>query len=112
MSGIIVGFNYGTIENSSTSGTVSGNTHVGGITGYNHDYATINNSHSTTSVSGTNYIGGLIGVNTGDVENSYFTGSVSGTYSGGISGYMYTRNSITSTISNSYSQVQFQEIMK
>ncbi len=104
LSGIITGYNYGTIENCLVSGILSGNTHLGGITGYNYDVGLIKNSYSRANIQGTSYIGGLIGVNIGVVENSYFTGSVSGiSYLGGIAGNMFTRDTIISKIINSYS---------
>jgi hypothetical protein len=59
------------------------------------------NSYSTGSVSGNSYIGGIAGdvTNSGTITNSYSTGSVSGnSYVGGIAGYVYDSNTITNNI--------------
>ena len=82
--GILVGFNFvGTISDSSTAGTVSLGSVVGGLIGMSQS-GTIVQSYSTASVSGASFTGGLIGLNIGSsVYNSYATGAVTG----GSSGY-------------------------
>ena len=96
--GGLAGYSYNAaISNSSSSATVSGGNHVGGLVGSN--YATITNSYSTGDVTGTEDVGGLAGSTSGDISNSYATGNVSGTDKvGGLAG----NHSTGSTISNSY----------
>ena len=89
----------GTISNSSSSATVSGDSVVGGLVGWN-SRGTISSSYSTGDVSGTSAVGGLAGWNYGIITNSYSTGNVTGTSElGGLVGLNYT----SATISNSYS---------
>ena len=85
------------------SASVSGDSAVGGLVGYND--GTVSNSYATGSVTGGNgssYIGGLIGGSVGTVSNSYATGSVTGgtgsSYVGGLMGYNIL-------VSNSYATV-------
>ena len=96
--GGLAGHSYNAaISNSSSSATVSGGNHVGGLVGSND--ATITNSYSTGDVTGTEDVGGLAGSTSGDISNSYATGNVSGTDKvGGLAG----NHSTGSTISNSY----------
>ena len=96
--GGLAGYSYNAaISNSSSSATVSGGNHVGGLVG--SSYATITNSYSTGDVTGTEDVGGLAGSASGDISNSYATGNVSGTDKvGGLAG----NHSTGSTISNSY----------
>jgi len=113
--GGIAGANYsGTIDNCVFNGTVSGTSYdqIGGIVGRN--IGTVINSRSTATVSGNNSAGGIAGRNNGKIENSYNTGSVTGNQqAGGIAGEntvsgSYVKNSyntgnITATASsNSY----------
>jgi filamentous hemagglutinin family protein len=79
--GALVGQNYGTIINASSSMTVSGNSYVGGLVGEN--YGTITGSQASGAVTGyNNATGGLVGGNEvlgtsiGSVSDSYATGSV------------------------------------
>ena len=96
--GGLAGHSYNAaISNSSSSATVSGGNHVGGLVGSND--ATITNSYSTGDVTGTEDVGGLVGSTSGDISNSYSTGNVSGTDKvGGLVG----NHTTGSTISNSY----------
>ncbi len=98
--GGLVGVNNGgSIENSYSTGSVTGGGEdVGGLVGVNNG-GSIENSYSTSSVtSGSNRVGGLVGLSTGDIENSYSTGSVSGGNNvGGLVG------GSTGDIKNSYS---------
>ncbi len=99
--GELVGFSYGTIANSYSTGTVNGAHDVGGLVGDN--YGTISNSYSTASVtSSANGLGGLVGANYNSIDNSYSTGAVSGGtfFVGGLVGYS------TGTVSNSYWDTQ------
>ena len=94
--GGLVGYNGGTVSNSYATGSVSGTSEVAGLVGENG--GTVSNSYATGSVvSGNYYLGGLVGVNAGTVSNSYATGSVSdGEFLGGLVGYN------SGTITNSY----------
>ncbi len=74
----------GSITSSHATGNVTGTAnYTGGLVGYNYETNTINNSYSTGAVSGVNYVGGLVGGNYGPISNSYSTGSVSGSSSAG-----------------------------
>ena len=98
--GSLVGWNNGTITDSYSRGSVNGSQWVGGLVGEN-DGGTISNSYSSVSVRGNDYrAGGLVGENTwGTISNSYSSGSVSGYfYVGGLVGSNY------GTISSSYSR--------
>ena len=86
--GGLVGANDGgdaSVSNSYATGSVTGYTEVGGLVGWN-DYGTVVNCYSTGSVTGNATVGGLVGYNTGDVSNSYATGSVTGGTVGGLVG--------------------------
>ena len=97
--GGLVGFNDGgTVTNSYTTGSVTGDDRVGGLVGWNS--GTVTNSYATGNVtgSGNNYVGGLVGYSEGTVSNSYATGNVIGIlYSGGLVGW-----NNGGTVSNSY----------
>ena len=87
--GGLIGHNAGRIFKSYSSGTVSGDTFVGGLVGLLTD-GTVNTSYSKAEVSGNRNVGGLVG-KTGDelsaVTQSYATGSVTGdSYVGGLVG--------------------------
>jgi hypothetical protein len=107
--GGLVGHLYlGTVRNSYTSGSVTGNDTVGGLAGISRGY--IYNSYSTASVVSTDvnysYAGGLVGTNDdesgegGIIEKSYATGNVSGSKeaTGGFIGWHWG-----GTIRNSFS---------
>ncbi|MDH4068264.1 MAG: hypothetical protein OEU97_04920 [Dehalococcoidia bacterium] len=84
--GIMVGINEGTVSNSYSTGTVGGDSFVGGLVGWN-EKSTLSNSYSTGNVAGDAYVGGLVGTNGGSVSNSYSTGNVGGdTDVGGLVG--------------------------
>jgi len=91
--GGLVGYNnnYSTIDNSYTTGTVSGTDWgIGGLVGYSNNYSNIDNSYATGTVLGVNDVGGLAGAinNYSTISNSYFTGNVSGaSWVGGLAGY-------------------------
>lgn len=76
--GAVVGFNEGTVNGSSSSGTVRGNDVVGGLVGTN-DRDPLSKSHSSAQVSGVRDVGGLAGQNfQSTIERSYSTGEVEG----------------------------------
>ncbi len=96
--GGLIGFIYeGTIENSYVTGDVSGDSHVGGLVGWNAGEGTVANSYATGDVSGEGGIGGLVGTNIGTVANSYATGDVRG--GGGIGGLVGSNSGL---VANSY----------
>ena len=95
--GGLVGWNNGSITTSYSTGTVSGDYHVGGLVGRNYD-GNITNSYSIGTVSGDGYVGGLVGRNKGSITSSYSIGTVSGDcYVGGLVGY--NSGSITTSYS-------------
>ena len=89
--GGMVGYNNnGTVSNCYATGTVTGDSRVGGLVGWND--GTVSNCYATGSVTGTgDYdVGGLVGCNElATVSNCYATGNVTGTgsYVGGLVGY-------------------------
>ena len=101
--GLVGRNNYGTINNSSSTGTITGYDTVGGLVGDNHDYGAITNSYFTGTVTGyDDAVGGLVGIATyGTITNSYSTGTVTGSdcYVGGLVGFTV----YDATITNSYS---------
>jgi len=99
--GGLVGFNMGTVGDSSSTGGVAGKYSVGGLVGYVWA-GNVSDSYSSSSVTGSmQYVGGLVGhIWEGNVSNSYSIGSVAGyEYVGGLVGYDYY-----TSVSNSYSR--------
>ena len=96
--GALVGHIHdGSLSNCHSTGSVAGDTHVGGITG--ESGGIFSNTYSTASVTGVHEVGGLIGQNHGTVSKSYCTGRVTGDeYVGGLVGWNHH-----GTISSSYS---------
>lgn len=86
--GPLVGnFYSGTLDNCTASGTVRGTDYSGaGLVGWNS--GSISNSSSRCDVSGYQYTGGLVGTNGGNIFNCYATGEVtaSSVYVGGLVG--------------------------
>jgi filamentous hemagglutinin family protein len=89
----------GSINNSYTTASVTGNIYVGGLAGYNMaftqgvpPYATVSNSYATGAVTGSQNVGGLVGFNDhGIITNAYASGNVNaaantGKYIGGLVG--------------------------
>jgi hypothetical protein len=123
--GALIGWNYGSVSNSYSTGSVAGTYGVGGLLGVNegpvsdsyfignvtgdqivgglmagNDEGTVSNSYSTGSVTGTDVVGGLMAGNFfGTVSNCYFTGTVTGE---GIVGGLMSENE-EGTVINSYS---------
>ncbi len=97
--GALVGENWGTISNSSSTGLVSGNSRVGGLVGRN--YSVISNAYSNGSVSGNARVGGLVGDNRATISNAYARGTVNGTDNiGGLVGF-YDLGTISNTYATS-----------
>ena len=95
--GGLVGYNWGLVNNSYTTGTITGLSYTGGLVGFDDRGGSVTNSHSTVTVRGASsasvYIGGLVGyhvgwVSTVGISNSYATGDVItiGHYVGGLVG--------------------------
>ena len=101
ITGGLVGTAYSAILDSSTSGTVEGISNVGGLVGQLEAGAEISNSNSTSTVEAlVAGAGGLVGLNSGDISNSYATGTVIGFYGvGGLVGKNY--GDIEKSFSNS-----------
>lgn len=76
-----------TVSDSTSSVTVSGDFGTGGLVGEIRGSLSVARSHASGDVSGNVRVGGLIGVNTGDVSKSFATGDVTGDeYVGGLVG--------------------------
>ena len=111
---MLAGVNSGTVTDSYATGSVSGDSYVGGLVGLNadevgplpdHQYARISGSYAGVSVRGNGELGGLVGNNEGAISSSYATGDVSATGSGSsgaenLAGGLVGSN--RGTIGNSY----------
>ncbi|MCK9322200.1 MAG: hypothetical protein M0P32_09385, partial [Bacteroidales bacterium] len=106
--GGIVGYNYGTVTNSYTTGIIDGSAErVGGVIGFNME-GTLSDSYSTATITGSEAIGGLIGWSqNGEITDSHWEGIIGGSsyYIGGLIGFdeggiitnCYTRGEVDST---------------
>ncbi|TEB07095.1 Cadherin-like beta sandwich domain protein [Pelotomaculum schinkii] len=98
--GALVGFNYGSVSQCSSTGSLSGSgggAYVGGLVGCNR--GTITDSSSSAGVNGGNgaFIGGLAGSITGSVTGSTSSGPVSGgdnSHAGGLVGYIMSPDTV------------------
>ena len=98
--------NVGIINNSNSSGSISGNFSVGGLVG-STTISSIENSTSSANVKGTdNNVGGLVGGSTtiSSIENSTSSGSVSGMNN--VGGFIGFNDSGIITDSTSYGNVE------
>lgn len=86
--GGIAGSNYGTISGCSAEGTVMGSVNVGGIAGGSYLGVIIDGCHSTAAVSGSLCVGGVLGNlgNNSSLMASYSTGNVTVTSTTGYAG--------------------------
>ena len=73
--GGVVGSSWGTIENCSVSGSVSGTVYVGGVVGVQIG-GSITGCSSSATVKGTRYVGGVAGEKQGTMIACYATGDV------------------------------------
>ena len=75
--GGVAGFSWGTIENCSVSGSVSGTVYVGGVVGAQWE-GSITGCSSSATVKGTVYVGGVVGQTNGSATLTacYATGNV------------------------------------
>jgi len=95
--GLVGHIHHGSLSDCHSTGSVVGDTHVGGLAG--ESGGMVSNTYSTAAVSGIHEVGGLIGQNHGTVSKSYATGMVTGDeYVGGLVGWNHE-----GTVSNSYS---------
>ncbi len=74
--GGVVGYSWGTIENCSVSGSVSGTNCVGGVVGGQQSSGSIIGCSSSATVKGTRYVGGVAGEKWGTMTACYATGNV------------------------------------
>ena len=76
----LFGANAGTIFGLAlVAPSVSGNTNVGAMIGYNQPSGIVSASYATAvAVTGTKAVGGLVGRNSGNISASYVTGAVTG----------------------------------
>ena len=99
----LVGYNNGGVTNVSVSGSVTGGLYdVGGVAGTN-DTGSISEAQSSASVSGSTQVGGLVGSSRGTISQSFATGSVRASPSGGNAGGLVGTLSGDVKISDSYS---------
>jgi hypothetical protein len=94
--GGVAGFNIdgGIVQYCYTTGGISGNNVLGGVVGYNS--GTVQDCYSTSSVSGYDTVGGVAGYNRGTVQNCYTTGNTAGDINGnGYIGGVVGRNNGT-----------------
>lgn len=90
--GGLIGTHASRVDNCAYEGSVQGNLHVGGITGYD---GTIDRCYVKGNISGFGNVGGISpSMRSGAISNSYIIGDVSGSTSsvGGISVNGYPRN--------------------
>ena len=73
--GGVAGFSWGTIENCSVSGSISGTVSVGGVVGAQRDRS-ITGCSSSATVKGTVDVGGVAGEKWGTMTACYATGNV------------------------------------
>ena len=74
--GGVVGYSWGTIENCSVSGCVSGTDCVGGVVGGQQSSGSIIGCSSSATVKGTRHVGGVVGEKWGTMTACYATGDV------------------------------------
>jgi hypothetical protein len=108
--GALAGYVYKSmISGSSSSGTVAGRQHVGGLLGMNDYYSELVFSYSTADITGigsSRYTGGLVGTNYRGsyIRNCYAAGSVTGnTEVGGLVGLNSDGRQVMSNIEKTYS---------
>ncbi|MDD5063597.1 MAG: GLUG motif-containing protein [Phycisphaerae bacterium] len=93
--GTLVGFNYGTIKECYTTGTLVAGDRIGGLAGYNSG-GVVSNCYAMVSVTGDDVVAGLIGTCfSSTVSYCYATGAVSGDLD--VGGLMGTSSSDTVT---------------
>lgn len=103
--GGLVAYSYPSarIENSTVTGTLSGNSNVGGLVGMNYGMIRESAAHTTIQLSNING-GGLAGINYGSIIKSYARGEISGRNSiGGLVGGYFLGRDENSKLSESYS---------
>jgi len=104
--GGLVGYNAGLVTSSYSSGHVLDNNgfQIGGLVGRNDESGSIDTAYSTATVTGINVVGGVVGDNSGDVTETYATGSLSADDEdvGGIAG----QNQDQGDIENAYWDVE------
>ncbi|MEK5025241.1 GLUG motif-containing protein [Paenibacillus sp. FSL M7-1046] len=100
--GSLVGYiNYGKVENSSASGTMTGYRHVGGLVGKSENSAVVNGSSANVTVQGYANLGGLIGqyASWAPMADNAASGNVTGTGAniGGLIGYLDWGGNVTNS---------------
>ncbi len=96
-------FGFGTIENLSVSGTVTGLDYTAGVVGYKES-GTVQNVYNEAIINGRSYVGGIVGYQLdGTINSSYNNGNVTatGTYAGGIVSFV-----LRGTVSNVYNRAE------
>jgi hypothetical protein len=104
--GSLVGRNYGLVDRVHAAGSVTGSGSVGGIAGINTGgSAVISNSRSDVNVvlTATNNAGGIVGANHSTIRNSFSTGNVTNTSTGGWTGGIVGQGAGSSNVINNFS---------
>ncbi len=91
-------FQFGTIQTSYNTGTVTGGANVGGLAGDNDYGGTIQTAYNVGSVTGSSDVGGIAGTNNGYIYEVYNSGAVGTGTVGGLVGY----EGYGSDVENSY----------
>ncbi|MEF2965693.1 S-layer homology domain-containing protein [Paenibacillus sp. M1] len=97
--GGLIGYNVGSIGNSSWNGSVQGMSAVGGLVGWNNSGSVLNEVSAIGRVGGISDIGGLVGNNAGIINLSYADSNTSGTT---IVGGLVGRNAAGAMVSQSF----------
>ena len=96
--GGLVAANGGGLFTCYSSASVHGSSYVGGLAGYSGGGGVVSKSGGTGSVTGGSRVGGLVGSNEGSISGSYSAGTVDGGSGvGGLTGYNF--GSIAATYS-------------
>jgi len=106
--GGLVGLNLGSVTKSYSTGTVNGEgLFVGGLVGINERGGSIDNCYATSIISGDQYVGGLVGSNRGSLMSCYSTGAVGGNEDvGGLVGYNWEDANVNSSFWDVETSVQ------
>lgn len=123
--GIVGDYSSNTISYCGFVGRLTGTSYVGGISGYTHSgtvgkcyvvaditgsgentggligysYSTLEDTYFSGSISGQKYTGGLVGYRMGTIKRCYSHGSISGTsYVGGLCGYIAGSSGVVSNV--------------
>jgi hypothetical protein len=96
---------YCTVENSYSTGDITGDMYVGGVVGFNF-FGIVENSYSTGGITGDWYVGGVVGENYGTVKNSLaLNSSIERRTSGFNTNFGRVVGENTGTLGNNYAWI-------